>query len=91
MLIQVSITLIATGFKRQEESDDPPQQVPITLHPFPVGFPRNLKGLRLHCNFGEMQVDVTGFNRRSTSFSEGSSVEIPEFLRKKGRSRYPRA
>nr|GEV44154.1 cell division protein FtsZ homolog 2-2, chloroplastic-like [Tanacetum cinerariifolium] len=59
---QVSITLIATGFKRQEESDDPPPQA-----------------------------DVTGFNRRSTSFSEGSSVEIPEFLRKKGRSRFPRA
>ena len=36
MLIQVSITLIATGFKRQEESDDPPPQVPITLRPFPV-------------------------------------------------------
>ncbi|XP_071719804.1 cell division protein FtsZ homolog 2-1, chloroplastic-like [Rutidosis leptorrhynchoides] len=59
---QVSITLIATGFKRQEESDDPP-----------------------------LQADVTGVNRRSTTFSEGSSVEIPEFLRKKGRSRYPRA
>lgn len=31
-----------------------------------------------------------GMNRRP-SFSESSSVEIPEFLRKKGRSRYPRA
>ncbi|KAK6126331.1 hypothetical protein DH2020_039903 [Rehmannia glutinosa] len=32
-----------------------------------------------------------GLNRRPSSFLEGSSVEIPEFLRKKGRSRYPRA
>ncbi|KVI03561.1 Cell division protein FtsZ [Cynara cardunculus var. scolymus] len=59
---QVSITLIATGFKRQEESD---------------GLP--------------LQADVAGINRRSPTFTEGSSVEIPEFLRKKGRSRYPRA
>ncbi|KAK6147198.1 hypothetical protein DH2020_018110 [Rehmannia glutinosa] len=32
-----------------------------------------------------------GLNRRPSSFLEGGSVEIPEFLRKKGRSRYPRA
>ncbi|KAI3526143.1 hypothetical protein L1887_05370 [Cichorium endivia] len=62
---QVSITLIATGFKRQEESDDP-----------------LLQGA---------QADVGGFNRRPPAFMEGSSFEIPEFLRKKGRSRYPRA
>ncbi|KAI3788137.1 hypothetical protein L2E82_00820 [Cichorium intybus] len=62
---QVSITLIATGFKRQEESDDPPLQ--------------------------GAQADVGGFNRRPPAFMEGSSFEIPEFLRKKGRSRYPRA
>ncbi|KAI3667570.1 hypothetical protein L6452_42636 [Arctium lappa] len=62
---QVSITLIATGFKRQEESDGPPLQA--------------------------VQADVAGINRRSPTFTEGSSVEIPEFLRKKGRSRYPRA
>ncbi|CAL5423998.1 unnamed protein product [Camellia sinensis] len=55
---QVSITLIATGFKRQEESE---------------GRDINL-----------------GINRRQ-SFTEGGSVEIPEFLRKKGRSRYPQA
>ncbi|XP_076900668.1 cell division protein FtsZ homolog 2-2, chloroplastic-like [Bidens hawaiensis] len=62
---QVSITLIATGFKRQEESDG-----------------RTLQG---------GQSDVVGINRRSPAFTEGGSVEIPEFLRKKGRSRYPRA
>ncbi|KAI3819774.1 hypothetical protein L1987_13624 [Smallanthus sonchifolius] len=62
---QVSITLIATGFKRQEESDG-----------------RTVQG---------GQVDAVGMNRRSPAFTEGGSVEIPEFLRKKGRSRYPRA
>ncbi|NP_001312162.1 cell division protein FtsZ homolog 2-2, chloroplastic-like isoform X1 [Nicotiana tabacum] len=66
---QVSITLIATGFKRQEESDGRP-----------------LQGNQL------TQGDVSlGNNRRPASFLEGGSVEIPEFLRKKGRSRYPRA
>ncbi|GJS55285.1 cell division protein FtsZ homolog 2-2, chloroplastic-like protein [Tanacetum coccineum] len=37
------------------------------------------------------QADLGGMNRRSPAFTEGGSVEIPEFLRKKGRSRYPRA
>ncbi|KAM5559484.1 hypothetical protein ABKV19_020911 [Rosa sericea] len=61
---QVSITLIATGFKRQEESDGRPLQA---------------------------QGDITlGINQRPSSFSEGSSVEIPDFLKKKGRSCYPR-
>ncbi|XP_075103741.1 cell division protein FtsZ homolog 2-2, chloroplastic-like [Nicotiana tabacum] len=65
---QVSITLIATGFKRQEESDGRPVQ-----------------GNQL------AQGDATpGINRRPSSFLEGGSVEIPEFLRKKGGSRYPR-
>ncbi|XP_017977266.1 PREDICTED: cell division protein FtsZ homolog 2-2, chloroplastic [Theobroma cacao] len=65
---QVSITLIATGFKRQEESEGRPLQA------------------------GQLaQGDIgLGINRRP-SFSEGGSVEIPEFLKKKGRSRYPRA
>ncbi|MBA0551371.1 hypothetical protein Golob_022259, partial [Gossypium lobatum] len=31
-----------------------------------------------------------GINRRP-SLSEGGSVDIPEFLKKKGHSRYPRA
>ncbi|KAA8544240.1 hypothetical protein F0562_022252 [Nyssa sinensis] len=53
---QVSITLIATGFKRQEQTD------------------------------GRGHGDV----RRSSSLTDGGSVEIPEFL-KKGRSRYPQA
>ncbi|KAK1437056.1 hypothetical protein QVD17_02841 [Tagetes erecta] len=61
---QVSITLIATGFKAQEESDGRPQGG---------------------------QAEVIGMNRVSPAFTEGGSVEIPEFLRKKGRSRYPRA
>ncbi|CAA2972349.1 cell division homolog 2-1, chloroplastic-like [Olea europaea subsp. europaea] len=66
---QVSITLIATGFKRQEESNERPLQA----NQLAQG----------DSNFG--------VNRRAASFLEGGSVEIPEFLRKKGRSRYPRA
>ncbi|KAK7345344.1 hypothetical protein VNO77_15946 [Canavalia gladiata] len=66
---QVSITLIATGFKRQEESEGRPLQA------------------------GQItQADTnTGINRRSSSFTDGGLFEIPEFLKKKGRSRYPRA
>ncbi|XP_027349923.1 cell division protein FtsZ homolog 2-1, chloroplastic-like [Abrus precatorius] len=65
---QVSITLIATGFKRQEESEGRPIQASQLT-----------------------QGDIIGINRRSSSFTDGSFVEIPEFLKKKGRSRYPRA
>ncbi|KAL0316110.1 UNVERIFIED_CONTAM: Cell division protein FtsZ2-1, chloroplastic [Sesamum radiatum] len=65
---QVSITLIATGFKRQEESD----------------------GRTLQANQLSQGDSNIGLNRRPSSFLEGGSVEIPEFLRKKGRSRYPR-
>ncbi|KAF3441663.1 hypothetical protein FNV43_RR15578 [Rhamnella rubrinervis] len=62
---QVSITLIATGFKRLEESEGRPLQA---------------------------QGDIAlGINRRPSAFTEGGSVEIPDFLKKKGRSRYPRA
>ncbi|QCD98055.1 cell division protein FtsZ homolog 2-1, chloroplastic [Vigna unguiculata] len=64
---QVSITLIATGFKRQEESEGRPTQ-----------------GSQL------IQGETIGINRRSSSFTDGGFVEIPEFLKKKGRSRYPR-
>ncbi|XP_075638623.1 cell division protein FtsZ homolog 2-2, chloroplastic-like isoform X2 [Castanea sativa] len=65
---QVSITLIATGFKRQEESEGRPLQASQLA-----------------------QGDVSlGFNRRPPAFTDGSSVEIPDFLKKKGRSRYPR-
>ncbi|KAL6574994.1 Cell division protein FtsZ [Orobanche minor] len=64
---QVSITLIATGFKRQEESEGRPLQA-------------------------NQQGDLNlGLNRIHASFIEGGSVEIPEFLKKKGRSRFPRA
>nr|POF25683.1 cell division protein ftsz like 2-2, chloroplastic [Quercus suber] len=65
---QVSITLIATGFKRQEESEGRPLQA-SQLAQGDVGL---------------------GFNRRPPSFTDSSSVEIPDFLKKKGRSRYPR-
>ncbi|KAM7255003.1 hypothetical protein ACFE04_020244 [Oxalis oulophora] len=66
---QVSITLIATGFKRQEESESRPLQ-PSQVVQGETGY---------------------GVNRRPSSLSEGGSFEIPEFLKKKGRSRYPRA
>ncbi|EPS71348.1 hypothetical protein M569_03407 [Genlisea aurea] len=66
---QISITLIATGFKRQEEGESRP-----------------LQGNQLGQGEGN-----AGMNRRPPSFVEGGGVEIPEFLRKKGRSRYPRA
>ncbi|XP_010527634.1 PREDICTED: cell division protein FtsZ homolog 2-1, chloroplastic [Tarenaya hassleriana] len=61
---QVSITLIATGFKRQEETEG-----------------RTVQGNQ------PAQGEIT--RRPSSSFREGSAVEIPEFLKKKGRSRYP--
>ncbi|KAL6496318.1 Cell division protein FtsZ [Orobanche gracilis] len=66
---QVSITLIATGFKCQEESE----------------------GRTLHANQPGHGDSNIGLNRRPSPFLEGGSVEIPEFLKKKGRSRYPRA
>ncbi|KAH7663438.1 Tubulin GTPase protein [Dioscorea alata] len=61
---QVSITLIATGFKRQEETEGRPSK-------------------------GAQSGRADG--RVFSSFTEGSTVEIPEFLRKKGRPRFPRA
>ncbi|KAI4378663.1 hypothetical protein MLD38_016113 [Melastoma candidum] len=63
---QVSITLIATGFKRNEESEE-----------------RRMQAGQIS------QGDL--INRRPTTFSEGSTFEIPEFLKRKGRPRYPRA
>ncbi|XP_062178927.1 cell division protein FtsZ homolog 2-1, chloroplastic-like [Phragmites australis] len=60
---QVSITLIATGFKRQDE---------------PEG--RTSKG-------GQQ---AQGENGRRPSSAGGSMVEIPEFLRRRGPSRFPR-
>ncbi|XP_051130555.1 cell division protein FtsZ homolog 2-2, chloroplastic [Andrographis paniculata] len=65
---QVSITLIATGFKRQEESEARPLQAN-------------------QISQGDMSL---GFSRRPSSSIEGGGVEIPEFLRKKGRPRFPR-
>ncbi|KAG0496417.1 hypothetical protein HPP92_000949 [Vanilla planifolia] len=63
---QVSITLIATGFKRQDDADGRSQGTQL----------RNGDGF--------------GINRRPSSATEGGTIEIPEFLRKKGRSKYPR-
>ncbi|KAI5425491.1 cell division protein FtsZ homolog 2-1, chloroplastic [Lathyrus oleraceus] len=64
---QVSITLIATGFKRQEESEGRPGQA------------------------SQFTQGDTMVSRRASTFTDGSLVEIPEFLKKKGRLRYPRA
>ncbi|XP_077241287.1 cell division protein FtsZ homolog 2-1, chloroplastic-like [Tasmannia lanceolata] len=67
---QVSITLIATGFQRQDVTDGRPMQGTHQLA------------------HGDVNL---GINRRpSSSYTDGGSVEIPEFLKKKGRSRYPR-
>ncbi|KAG9458999.1 hypothetical protein H6P81_003507 [Aristolochia fimbriata] len=67
---QVSITLIATGFKRQDDAEGRPLQASQLPH-------------------GNVN---TGINRRpSSSLADGSPVEVPEFLKKRGRSRYPRA
>ncbi|KAF7016421.1 unnamed protein product [Triticum aestivum] len=60
---QVSITLIATGFKRQDEAEG-----------------RTAKGGQ------QMQGD----NGRHPASTGGSKVEIPEFLRRRGPSRFPR-
>ncbi|GMI79700.1 hypothetical protein like AT3G52750 [Hibiscus trionum] len=64
---QVSITLIATGFKRQEESEGRPLQA------------------------GHVAQGDTGLGINRRPFNEGGSFDIPEFLKKKGRSRYPGA
>ncbi|XVF19713.1 hypothetical protein REPUB_Repub11eG0134600 [Reevesia pubescens] len=62
---QVSITLIATGFKPLEDS----------------------KGKGTQVVYSD---DVSiGFNKPSSPYTDDGSVEIPEFLRKKGRSRFP--
>ncbi|KAG8062866.1 hypothetical protein GUJ93_ZPchr0003g18654 [Zizania palustris] len=60
---QMSITLIATGFKRQDE---------------PEG----------HTSKGGQQMQGDDGRRRSSA--EGSMVAIPEFLRRRGPSRFPR-
>ncbi|GAB4856456.1 hypothetical protein Ancab_014371 [Ancistrocladus abbreviatus] len=54
-----SVTLIATGFKRQKDGENRP-----------------------------LQGDAAFRMNRQPSFSKGAAVEIPEFLRKKGRSCY---
>ncbi|XP_004494033.1 cell division protein FtsZ homolog 2-2, chloroplastic-like [Cicer arietinum] len=67
---QVSITLIATGFKCQEENEE---RSPLQANQLAQGD------------------TAVGFNGRPSSFLDDASLfEIPEFLKKKGRSRYPR-
>ncbi|PKA47544.1 Cell division protein FtsZ like 2-1, chloroplastic [Apostasia shenzhenica] len=67
----VSITLIATGFKRLEDTDGRTSQA--------------------GAQFGSSG-DSRGINRHQSSpLAEGSTFEIPEFLRKRERSRFPRA
>lgn len=66
---QVSITLIATGFKRQEENDG-----------------QSVQGSQFG---GDNHRNQTG--RFSSSHNEGSAIEIPDFLRRKGRSGFSRS
>lgn len=67
---QVSITLIATGFKGQDEMEGKAAQ-----------------GTR-QFSYGDVN---SGGVRGSSVSTNGATVEIPEFLKRKGRSRYPRA
>eukprot|EP01018_Ginkgo_biloba_P012495 Gb_29948 [translate_table: standard] len=67
---QVSITLIATGFKGQDEIEG--------------------KVAQSTRQFSHRDAN-SGVSRRSTVLNDGATVEIPEFLKRKGRSRYPRA
>ncbi|CAN1303169.1 Cell division protein FtsZ homolog 2-2, chloroplastic [Linum perenne] len=70
-LFEVSITLVATGFKKQqEEMEDSPVEASQQVS-------RDSK-------------KDGGINRRPFSVTEGGSVEIPEYLKKKGRSRFSR-
>eukprot|EP00249_Psilotum_nudum_P011864 c23430_g1_i1 orf=285-1940(-) len=64
---QVSITLIATGFKGREELEYTKQQ-----------------------SSGQLMEDRSSLALPST-LRNGARVEIPDFLRKRGRNRYPRA
>lgn len=67
---QVSITLIATGFKGQDAMEGKAAQ-----------------GTR-QFSYGDVN---SGGSHGSSVPTNGATVEIPEFLKRKGRSRYPRA
>lgn len=130
---QVSITLIATGFKRQDDSDGRPLQVhmPLSLSLWSLSQVRSEKKKKIiiedqpsqamlqpskkleNGNYLKSVFQWSGLSyallsvyvqanqqargettygmNRSPSFADGGLVEIPEFLKKKGRSRYPRA
>lgn len=66
---QVSITLIATGFKDQDKTEE--------------NFVKSKKTV-----YGDIN---SGFSRHSSIQNYGSTVEIPEFLKRRGRSRHPGA
>jgi len=99
--IQVSVTLIATGFRRQDETEGRSLQVTrcsnfwtiyslCAASTFLISDMSAWYGVMKGAQLG--QGANLGTNRRTTSsFTEGSMVDIPEFLRKKGRPRFPRA
>lgn len=64
---QVSITLIATGFKDQDKAEENFVKSKKTLH-------------------GDIN---SGFSRHPSIQNYGSTVEIPEFLKRRGQSRHP--
>jgi len=85
--MQVSITLIATGFKRQDEPEGRASKV--TLVEQLLG-PPNLDVMTCSHICLQPKGGQQGENGRRPSSAEGSMVEIPEFLRRRGPSRFPR-
>jgi cell division protein FtsZ len=87
----VSITLIATGFKRQEESESRSVQVHVASVAIFCILLFCILTIFLHAQAG-------GDNNRNrsswfspTSQEEGPALQIPEFLQRRGRSGFPRA
>ncbi|CAD6334855.1 unnamed protein product [Miscanthus lutarioriparius] len=83
---QMSITLIATGFKRQDEPEGRASKVNLVEQ---LLGPPNLDVI-LVLTFAQPKGGQQGENGRRPSSAEGSMVEIPEFLRRRGPSRFPR-
>ena len=88
--IQVSITLIATGFKRQEESENQSSQARIASFAYFFCLFRFRILMNVHAQAGG-----DSSRRHSGWFSpssqeEGPGLHIPEFLQRKGRSGFPR-
>ncbi|KAF3582126.1 hypothetical protein DY000_02032856 [Brassica cretica] len=55
-----------------------------------TGFKRQEEGERKPLQGTQVDASMGVTRRSSSSFTEGSSIEIPDFLKKKGRSCYPR-